>query len=259
MTVRTEPSERWVRGYVDDVAVVDCRHPVLFYEDTLPVPNYAYPRADVREDLLRPSTGEPPERPWFFQPQGAVSQWYDVVVGDRVVEHAAWVRDTPELADLLVVSWLPGLLDRWLEEDEEVGGHPRDPHARVDALPSSRHVVVSIDGVVLGDTNTPVVLFETGLPTRYYLPREDVDFDVLKPTDTRSGCPYKGYADRYWDAAVPGGPADVAWSYSDPFPAVGRIKDHVAFYNEIVDIVVDGVALERPVSPFSDPEYRPGS
>lgn len=259
MTVRTEPSERWVRGYVGDVAVVDSRRPLLFYEDTRPVPHYAYPLDDVRQDLLRPSTGEARERPWFFQPQGPVSQWYDVAVGDRVAEHAAWIRDAPELAGHLVFSWLPGVLDRWLEEEEEVGGHPRDPHARVDALPSSRHVVVSVGGVVLGDTHRPVVLFETGLPTRYYLPREDVDFELLEPTDTRSACPYKGFADTYWNAAVPDGPASVAWSYSDPIPAVGRIKDHVAFYNEIVDIEVDGVAAARPVSPFSDQKSRPGS
>ena len=259
MAVRTEPSERWVRGYVGDVAVVDSRRPLLFYEETRPVPHYAFAREDVREGVLRETSEDPPDRPSFFQPQGPVATWYDVEVGERRLSHAAWVRDAPELSDRVIFSWMPGVLDRWLEEEEEVGGHPRDPHARVDALPSSRHVVVSSQGVVLADTSTPVVLFETGLPTRYYLPAGDVDFAKLTPTGTQSRCPYKGCADSYWDVAIPGGPSDVAWSYSDPVPAVHHIKGRVAFYNELVDIEVDGVLQDRPRSPFSVDANRPSS
>jgi len=239
--------------------VVDTRSPLLFWEERFPVPNYAYVTADVRTDLLRPSTTEPPTEPFFLLPQGPVSQWFDIEVEDRRVPHAAWIRDDPKLKDHIVFSWQPGLLDRWLEEDEEVEGHPRDPYSRVDALPSSRHVVATLDGVVLADTVTPVLLFETGLPTRYYFPREDVNFDVLTPTSTRSHCPYKGVADQYWTVTGKPDGSNIAWLYSDPFPAVGRIKDMVAFYNEIVDIQVDGVAQKRPVSPFSAKEHRPGA
>ena len=96
---------------------------------------------------------------------------------------------TPSSRTGFIFDWQRGVLDRWLEEDEEVGGHPRDPYSRVDALPSSRHVVVSLDGVVLGDTTKPVLLFETGLPTRYYLPREDVNLDVLTPTSNQPPAP----------------------------------------------------------------------
>jgi uncharacterized protein (DUF427 family) len=103
------------------------------------------------------------------------------------------------------------------------------------------------------------VLFETGLPTRYYFPREDVNFDVLTPTTNRSHCPYKGFAEHYWSVTDNPAAANVAWLYSDPVPAVGRIKDMVAFYNEIVDIEIDGVAQKRPVSPFSAKEHRPGA
>jgi uncharacterized protein (DUF427 family) len=243
--VRTELSPRWVRGFVGEVAVVDSRSPLLFWEDDFPVPNYAFDPADVRQDLLRPAAGEPPGQAWF-----------DLEVGGRRLRHAAWRRDAPELGDRLVLSWQPGLLDRWLEEDEEVGGHPRDPYKRVDALPSSRHVVVSLDGVVLADSTSPVLLFETGLPTRYYLPESDVRLDALRPRDSRSHCPYKGVADRYWD--LPGHPdgKGLAWSYSQPYPAVGRIRDRIAFYDELVDVTVDGVPQPRPVSPFSEAAHR---
>ena len=109
-----------------------------------------------------------------------------------------------------------------MEEKEEVAGHPRDPHSRVEALASSRHIEVAVGGTVLADSRTPVLLFETGLPTRYYLPREDVNFDALVPTRNRSLCPYKGVASEYWDVAGHPEARNVAWSYRTPFPAVGR-------------------------------------
>lgn len=257
--MRTEPSPRWVRGYVGEVAVVDTRTALLFWEDEFPVPSYAVERADVRTDLLRAATGAPATQPWFFLPHGPVAHWYDLEVEGRRLRQAAWQRDDPALADRLVLSWAPGLLDRWTEEDEEVAGHPRDPYKRVDALPSSRHVVVSLDGVVLAESDRPVLLFETGLPTRYYLPESDVHLERLTPTANRSHCPYKGYADRYWDIVGAPGAANLVWSYSDPFPAVAAIKDRLAFYNELVDLTVDGVALPRPESPFSVAAHRSGS
>src|SRR4051812_18777872 len=149
VSVRTERSEKWVRAFVDDVAVVDSRAPVLCWEEHFPVPGYAFADDDVRVDLLRPSKAEPPHGPRFFLPQGPVAEWFDLQVGDRLIEHVAWRREDPAVADLLVLSWRPGLLDRWQEEDEVVRGHPRDPYSRVDALPSSRHVQISLDGAVL--------------------------------------------------------------------------------------------------------------
>lgn len=257
--MRTETSERWVRGYVGDVPVVDTRSPLLFWEDDFPVPKYAVDRADVRTDLLRPAGGEPPTQPWFFLPQGPVSRWYDLEVNGRRLPHVAWHRDDPALGDRLVFSWQPGLVDRWLEEDEVVSGHPRDPHKRVDALPSSRHVVVALDGVVLAESDSPVLLYETGLPTRYYLPEDDVHLDRLTPTRNRSHCPYKGNADRYWDVTGRPDARNLAWSYSEPYPAVGAIRGRVAFYNEFVDLTVDGERLPRTVTPFSEPAHRSGS
>ena len=257
--MRTEPSDKWVRAYVDDVVVVDTRDPLLFWEDDFPVPSYAIPRGDVRVDLLTAARAAPPDQPWFFLPHGPVSQWFDLTVGGRTVPHAAWVRDAPELADRIVLSWQSGVLDRWLEEDEPVAGHPRDPHKRVEALPSTRHVLVELDGVRLAESHCPVLLFETGLPTRYYVPLEDVDTTVLEPSANRSLCPYKGVADRYWSVAGNPTATDVAWSYSDPFPAVSKVAGLVAFYDELVDTTVDGVRRPRPVSPFSESKHRPTS
>jgi uncharacterized protein (DUF427 family) len=259
MGVRTEPSDKWVRGFVGHTAVVDTRRPLLFWEESFPVPGYAFERGDVRTDLLRPTSRDAPREPFFFLPHGPVSQWYDLETDGRTIPHAAWVRDTPELSDRLVLSWQPGVVDRWLEEDEEVAGHPRDPRKRVEALSSSRHVAVSLDGVRLADSHHPVLLFETDLPTRYYLPRDDVAFDVLTATSNRSLCPYKGTADEYWDVAGVEDARNIAWSYSTPYPAVAKIRDRVAFYNELVDIVVDGVEQPRPESPFTTRAHRPGS
>ncbi len=259
MPVRTEPIDKWVRAYVGDTAVVDSRAPLLYYEEMFPVPGYAFAKSDVRTDLLRPAEGEPPREPFFFLPKGPVAQWYDVEVEGRTLSHAAWVREAPEIEDRLVLTWQPGVFDRWLEEDEEVGGHPRDPHKRVEAILSTRHVNVALNGVTLGDSTDPVLLFETDLPTRYYLTRADVNFDALSSSANTSHCPYKGVADQYWDVTGQPETANVAWSYSDPFPAVGKIQDRVAFYNELVDITVDDVAQDRPISVFSSKANRPTS
>ena len=194
MPVRTELSDKWVRAYVGDTAVVDSRAPVLCYEAEFPVPGYAFARTDVRTDLLEPSSGEPPSEPFFFLPLGPVAQWFDLDVDGRRIDHAAWIRDDPATRDLLVFSWQPGLIDRWLEEEEEVAGHPRDPHKRVEAIASSRHIAVALNGVLLADSRNPVLLFETDLPTRYYVPREDVNIDALSPSTNHSLCPYKGVA-----------------------------------------------------------------
>src|SRR5690348_15658459 len=129
---------------------------MMFWEDAFPVPNYAYEPSEVRTDLLVPTRTEAPSGFDFFEPRGPVSEMYDLVVGERTLPRAAWRRTDPALADRLIVSWRPGLLDRWLEEEEEVGGHPRDPYKRVEALESTRHVLISLDGVTLAETDRPV-------------------------------------------------------------------------------------------------------
>src|SRR5262249_54143998 len=135
---------------------------------------------------------------------------------------------------------------------EPIIGHPRNPYVRVDALRSHRHVQVEVDGVKLADTRSPVLLFETGLPTRYYIDRTDVSFEHLETSDTQSVCPYKGITSGYWSARV--GDAvhrDIAWTYTYPMSQVAPIARLIAFYNEKLDIYVDGEKLPRPPTHFA--------
>ena len=254
--VRTEPIDKWVRGRLDGEVVVESREPLLVWQGMFP-PVYAFRRDEIADGVLSP--GDPPVRDGFsfFAPQVPVSHWYDVAAAGRVLPAAAWTLADEALADRVVLTWEPGLLE-WTEEDEPVTAHPRDPHKRVEAIASSRRVEVAVDGVTLARSDRPVLLFETHLPTRFYLPVEDVRLDLLEPTDNVSYCPYKGRTDAYW--TWPGPPAlpNLAWSYSSPAPAVGAVAGRVAFYNELVDLTVDGVRLERPESPFSSREHRPG-
>jgi uncharacterized protein (DUF427 family) len=142
-------------------------------------------------------------------------------------------------------------MDAWFEEDEEVFVHPRDPYTRVDTVHSSRQVRVEIDGVTLGETHRPILLFETGLPTRYYIPKQDVRMDLLEPTESVTRCPYKGVA-RHWSAQVRDKLIkDIVWSYPAPIPECPKIENLLSFYNEHVDLYVDGVLQERPITPFS--------
>ncbi|MDN0200112.1 DUF427 domain-containing protein [Streptomyces sp. S.PNR 29] len=243
-----EPSDRWVRGRKADVTVVDSRHPVLVWEPGLPVPQYAFPREEVREDLLRPAKS--PRRGTH-----AGSQiFYDLEVHGELLENAAWTFPADDLAGHIAFEWFRRWghsLDHWYEEEEEIFVHPRDPHKRVDAMPSSRHVRVEIAGTVVADTRRPALLFETALPTRYYIPAEDVRLDLFEPTGHSTQCPYKGTA-RYWTWRGGGDvPPNIVWSYPDPLPAVAAVRGLLAFFNEAVDITVDGERRERPVTPFT--------
>lgn len=255
--VRTETIGKWVRGRLGDRLVVETREPLLVWQGPFP-PVYAFRRDEVAVDVL--TAAEEPERDgfWFFGPQLPVAQWYDLRAGGRVVRGGAWVLDAEPVRDRVVLTWEPGVLD-WTEEDEAVTGHPRDPHKRVEALTSSRHVEIAIDQVTVASSDRPVLLFETDLPTRYYLPVEDVRLDLLEPTDNSSVCPYKGKAESYWTWPGPPAVRNVAWSYAAPAPAVGAVAGRIAFYDELVDVSVDGVVQERPESPFSAPAQRPGA
>jgi uncharacterized protein (DUF427 family) len=143
-------------------------------------------------------------------------------------------------------------LDSWFEEDEEVFVHPRNPFARVDALRSTRGVRIELDDLVLAETTSPVMVFETGLPTRHYLNRTDVDFEHLRPSDTVTECPYKGRTSGYWSAETSEGLyPDLAWTYEFPVRQLLPIAGMIAFFDERVDVFVDGTLQERPVTPFS--------
>jgi uncharacterized protein (DUF427 family) len=142
-------------------------------------------------------------------------------------------------------------IDHWFEEAEEVFVHPRDPYHRHDILDSSRHVKVSVNGEVLAETERPKVLFETGLPLRYYIPPEDVREEALLRSEKTTRFPYKGVAS-YWSVEVGGDRVeDLIWSYQDPIPEAAKIKGLLAFFNEKVDLEVDGEVQERPKTQWS--------
>jgi uncharacterized protein (DUF427 family) len=159
--------------------------------------------------------------------------------------------ETGPFAGLARVDW--NAVDAWFEEDEEVfGGHPRSPYARVDAIRSSRQIRVEIDGVVVAESTAPVLLFETGLPTRHYIQRTDIDFSRLERTEKTTYCPYKGTTSDYWSARIGDVVhSDIAWSYAYPSSQVLQIAGLVAFYDEKVDTFLDGVPASRPRTKFS--------
>ena len=172
--------------------------------------------------------------------------------GEQEAEGAARVWDGAAIDDLAgFVSFRWAAMTHWFEEDVEVFVHARDPHTRIDILQSSRHIEVMIDGVKVADSHQPRLLFETGLPVRYYLPKTDVRLDLLVPSDTHTACPYKGTAE-YWHVRKDDGLAeDIVWSYPTPVPESMQIAGYLSFYNEKVDIRVDGELEARPKTHFS--------
>jgi uncharacterized protein (DUF427 family) len=160
------------------------------------------------------------------------------------------LRRHPGLPDHVRIRW--DALDHWFEEDEEVFVHPRSPYVRVDALRSSTRVRVELEGLVLAESAAPVLVFETGLPTRYYLDRSALDFTHLEPSATETACPYKGRTTAYWSVRVGDQlHADLAWCYDFPTRQLLPIAGLVAFYNERVDLFLDDEPLDRPVTKFS--------
>ncbi|WP_433037169.1 DUF427 domain-containing protein [Actinomycetospora sp. CA-053990] len=208
-----EPCPRRVRARLDGQVVVDTLEARYYWEHPW-YPRWLVPAADVTPAAL---AADPEHR---------------------------------EIEGLIALTW--PAFDAWFEEDEEVHVHPRNPYARVDALRSRRRVRVELDGVLLAESDAPVLLFETGLPTRAYLDPMAVDMTRLEPSPTSTACPYKGVTSRYWSVRTPAGRYDdLAWSYDHPAAGVARIAGLVAFYDERVDVSVDGVARERPRTHFA--------
>jgi uncharacterized protein (DUF427 family) len=241
--VRVERSHKRVRAYVDGEVVADTIRPLLVWEVPY-YPMYYVPAADVRAKLV-------PNGETDHSPSRGTAQLLDVVTSHHTVAAAARrYPDSPlvELRDAVRLNW--DAMHEWLEEDEPIYAHPRDPYSRVDILASGRHVRVELDGVTLADSHSPKILFETGLPERYYLPLGDLRTDLMRPTDTTSQCPYKGTA-TYWSVRVGDRTYDdLVWMYRTPFPESQKVAGLACFYNEKVDLYVDGVLQERPHTKF---------
>lgn len=245
--LRIEPCPRRVRAVLAGHTVADSTAvKYLFERDHLPV--YYFPAADVDFSVLERS----PTR--THCPHKGDAGYWSAQVGDRHVQDAVWGYEDPiaeaeGIAGHVALYWRK--FDHWYEEDEEVFVHARDPYKRVDALPSSRHVRVEIDGVVLAETRRPTLVFETGLDTRFYIPRADVRMQLLRASDTVTQCPYKGRASYYTAIVGDAEIADIAWTYVFPVPQAPRLEQLIAFYDERVDTFVDGVQRPRPVSAWS--------
>jgi uncharacterized protein (DUF427 family) len=231
-----EDSPRRVRVVFGGETIADSRGMKLLHETGHP-PVYYFPVADVRSQLLQPGrlrTRSPVK--------GDATHW-SIVVGDRAAPDAAWEYPQP----LPEVSWLAGYtafywekMDAWYEEDEQVFVHPRDPYHRVDVLERDRHVRVSLAGQLLAETKRPKMMFETGVPPRYYLPPEDVHTELLEPSDTVSRSAYLGTA-RYWSARVAGGVVpNLVWSYQQPLRDAEPVRGMYCFYSGRVDLELDG-------------------
>ncbi len=242
-SVKTAPTAKRVRTYLGGRLAADTRHAVMVWE--IPYyPAYYLPASDVTAELVPTGKTE-------HSPSRGEAVLYDVRVGDAVAEGAARrYPDSPleALRDLVRFDW--DAMGEWLEEDEPVYTHPRDPYHRVDILASSRHVRVEVDGVTVADSTQPVILFETGLPARYYLPLSDVRTELLTPTATQTHCPYKGAAG-YWSVDTGHGEhPDLVWIYRAPLPESQKIAGRACFYDEKVDVYLDGELQERPRTHF---------
>ncbi|WP_246016726.1 DUF427 domain-containing protein [Micromonospora pisi] len=240
-----EPVPRRIRAMLGGEVVLDTTR-ALYVWEWPNYPQYYIPLADVRPGVLVDE--KHPQR----LRRGTANR-HGLKVGDATRGESAWVYTGEVLACLAeTVRFEWQALDAWYEEDEEVFVHPRNPYSRVDALRSTRRVRIELDGLVLAESSAPVLVFETGLPTRYYLNRTEVDFAHLVPSDTVTQCPYKGRTSGYWsvragDKLHP----DLAWAYDFPTRQLSPIAGLIAFYNEKVDVVLDGERLARPKTHFS--------
>jgi uncharacterized protein (DUF427 family) len=238
-----EPSPKRVRVLVGGETIADSRRAMLLHESGHQ-PIYYFPRDDVRSEFLEDATRH------THCPKKGEASYYTIRVGSKVVEAGAWyypsvLPGAPPALEGLVAFYFKRM-DHWFEEDEEIFGHPRDPYHRIDVRRTDRHVRVSLDGSVLAESGRASALFESNLPTRWYLPREDV-IAPLEPTETVTYCPYKGQASYY----SVGSEKDLVWVYEDPLPDALKVKDLVCFFNERVDLEVDGEPAERPETPWS--------
>lgn len=231
--MRIERGQKRVRAFLGGEVVADTARPALVWESSR-YPTYYIPASDVRDDLLEA------EREPVRSPGRGEGTSYSVGAGaDSVRGAAIRYEQSPieELRDLVRLDW--SAMDAWFEEDEEVFTHPRDPYTRIDILPSSRSMRVEVEGTVVAETTKPTLLFETGHPVRYYLPRPHVRNDLLVPSQTLTHCPYKGEA-RHWSISCEhGSREDLAWSYPAPRPESARIAGLICFKEEASGVAID--------------------
>jgi uncharacterized protein (DUF427 family) len=250
-SLRYEPTEKRLRVDLHGESVADTVDGLLVWEPRRVVPTYAVPESDVtarlesagRVDDVADLPVLVPTNP--FTAHSCTGEMFDIVVGAARRPSAGFRPDDPALSGYITLDFTAF---EWREEDEPIVAHPHDPFKRIDILASSRHIRLEWEGRLLAESSRPLLLFETLLPVRFYLPPDDVVVD-LQPTETVSYCAYKGRAAYF---SVPDGPADVAWTYYQPLREAEPVRDRVAFFDERVDVIVDGRSRGRPVTPWSD-------
>ena len=260
--LRFEPTQKRIRAELGGRTTIDSTRALLVWEPKRVVPSYAVPIEDVVGDVDDDGGQAGPDEPPAELPELTAgrpvldpsipfsvhsTEGRAVTIrepgGDR--RAAGFIPADETLAEHVILDF--DSFEAWYEEDERNVGHPRDPFHRIDILRSSRLVRVERDGELLAESSAPYLLFEPPLPVRYYLPPEDVRTELLRPSETRTFCAYKGQAS-YWSLEDE---EDVAWTYREPLREAAEVTGRVAFFNEHVDLEVDGRRLERPVTPWS--------
>jgi uncharacterized protein (DUF427 family) len=261
--LRYEPVDKRIRGVIGGQMIIDTDRALLVWEPKRVVPRYAVPveelegltssPAEASGNEPAPSQGAVPhlgDRPVYdpsvpFAVHTAAGAVLDLRVAGAERRAAAFRPADDVLSEYVIVDF--DACDEWFEEDERNVGHPRDPFHRIEIVHSSRSVRVERGGELLAASTRPYLLLEAPLPVRYYLPPEDVTEGILQPSSTRTLCAYKGQAS-YWSLESED---DIAWSYPEPLREAAEVTDRIAFFNERVDLVVNGTRLERPVTPWS--------
>lgn len=269
--LRYEPTAKRIRASHGGLPVVDTSRAYLVWEPRRITPIFAVPEPDLLAGLaapslpaadveefafaLRPGTAATSLDPTTgFGRHTAPGEELDVVTPSATVARAAFRPADPDLSGHIVLDF--AAFD-WLEDDEEIIGHPRDPFHRVDIRASSVEVEVALDGVTLAHSTGAQLLYETMLPVRYYFPPGDVRVDRLAASTKRTVCPYKGQAS-YWSFPGSEQGSNIAWSYDRRFRDAAQIHGLICFFNERVDLTVNGVLQSRPVSPWSRPDSSGG-
>ena len=252
--IHIEQSPKWVRVVFGGQTIADSKR-VLTLREKGRTPVYYFPKEDVRMEFTAPTDHT------THCPRKGDAIYWSLTVGGRTEENALWsypkphasdpdLTDSPDLRAYVAFYWHK--MDAWFEEDEEVFVHARDPYKRVDVIPSSRHVRVLIGGETVAETRRPVLLFGTGMPTRYYIPKADVRMDLLVPSDRVTRCPYKGGARYYSVAAGDTEATDIVWYYRYPTAEATGMANHLAFFNERVGaLMVDGEEQPKPKTRWS--------
>jgi len=252
--LRHQPTEKRVRVLEGGTVVADTRGATLIWEPRRVVASYAVPESDIRVDIRETESAVAAENPVVLgdgppvlDPSTGFGFHTSPGTAVQVGNGLGYRLDDADLAHLIVLDF--DSFD-WLEEEEPIFGHPRDPFSRIDLRQSARNLRIELEGRLLAETTRPLLLFESLIPARYYIPRDDVRVELTRSA-TDTVCAYKGHATHWHVSGLGNAGADIAWSYENPPPELTQVAGLVCFYQERVDMTVDGVLLQRPTTPWS--------